>query len=203
MSRVLKVSNSDYRIKVKDTGSITLDTGTAVGTVYVTGNLVVKGETTTINTSQTTIEDRIITLNKSTDNDAQNLAAGILDIGGLRQSGIEINRGTSSKAQLLFDENVSHYDPILTTSIPGTFIIRTADGILSGLRLASISPPDSYDMVFDMNNSLTKLKIVNITPANYVSLLDNTIPLSPDTPEDNFIPNKKYVTSYVLSLIHI
>ena len=52
-------------------------------------------------------------------------------------------------------------------------------------------------MVFDMNNSLTKLKIVNITPANYVSLLDNTIPLSADTPEDNFIPNKKYVTSYV------
>jgi hypothetical protein len=197
MSRILKVSNSDYRIKVKDTGSITLDTGTAVGTVYVTGNLIVKGETTTINTSQTTIEDRIITLNKSTDNDAQNLAAGILDIGGLRQSGIEINRGTSSNAQLLFDENVSHYDPILTTSVPGTFIIRTADGILSGLRLASISPPDSYDMVFDMNNSLTKLKIVNISPANYVSLLDNTIPLSPDTPEDNFIPNKKYITSYV------
>jgi len=197
MSRVLKVSNSDYRIKVKDSGSITLDTGLSLGTVYVTGDLVVKGNTTTINTSQTTIEDRIITLNKSTDGGPQDSTAGILDIGGVRQSGIEINRGTSSKAQLLFDENVSHYDPILTASVPGTFIIRTANGVLSGLRLASISPPDSYDMVFDMNNSLTKLKIVNITPANYVSLLDNTIPLSPDTPEDNFIPNKKYVTSYV------
>lgn len=197
MSRVLKVSNSDYRIKVKDSGSITLDTGLSLGTVYVTGDLVVKGNTTTINTTQTTIEDRIITLNKSTDGGPQDATAGILDIGGVRQSGIEINRGTSSKAQLLFDENVSHYDPILTASVPGTFIIRTANGVLSGLRLASISPPDSYDMVFDMNNSLTKLKIVNITPANYVSLLDNTIPLSPDTPEDNFIPNKKYVTSYV------
>ena len=55
MSRVLKVSNSDYRIKVKDSGSITLDTGLSLGTVYVTGDLVVKGNTTTINTSQTTI----------------------------------------------------------------------------------------------------------------------------------------------------
>lgn len=197
MSRILKVSNSDYRIKVKNSGSITLDTGLSLGTVYVTGDLVVKGNTTTINTTQTTIEDRVITLNKSTDGGPQDSTAGILDIGGLRQSGIEINRGTSSKAQLLFDENVSHYDPVITASIPGTFILRTANGILSGLRLASISPPDSYDMVFDMNNSLTKLKIVNITPANYVSLLDNSIPLSPDTPEDNFIPNKKYITSYV------
>jgi hypothetical protein len=197
MSRILKVSNSDYRIKVKDSGSITLDTGLSLGTVFVTGDLVVKGNTTTINTTQTTIEDRIITLNKSTDGGPQDSTAGILDIGGTRQSGIEINRGTSSKAQLLFDENVSHYDPIVAGSIAGTFVIRTADGVLSGIRLASISPPDSFDMVFDMNNSLTKLKIVNITPANYVALLDNTIPLSADTAEDNFIPNKKYVTSYV------
>lgn len=194
MSRVLKVSEDNYRIKVKSSGTIHLDTGTDVGTVYITGDLVVQGETTTISTTQTTIEDRIITLNKST---AQDVADGIISLGGIKQSGIEINRGTRSRAQLLFDENVNHYDPVVTSSVAGTFVLRTADGVLSGVRVASISPPDSYDMVFDMQNSLTKLKIVNITPANYVALLDNSIPLSPDTPEDNFIPNKKYVNSYV------
>ena len=194
MSRVLKVSEDNYRIKVKSSGTIHLDTGTDVGTVYITGDLVVQGETTTISTTQTTIEDRIITLNKST---AQDVADGIISLGGIKQSGIEINRGTRSRAQLLFDENVNHYDPVVTSSVAGTFVLRTADGVLSGIRVASISPPDSYDMVFDMQNSLTKLKIVNITPANYVALLDNSIPLSPDTPEDNFIPNKKYVNSYV------
>jgi len=39
MSRILKVSQSDYRLQVQSGGSIVLDTGTSTGTVIITGNL--------------------------------------------------------------------------------------------------------------------------------------------------------------------
>ena len=65
MSRILKVSQSNYRIQTGYNGTITLDTGPDVGTTYITGDLVVQGNTTSVNTSQLYIEDRLITLNKS------------------------------------------------------------------------------------------------------------------------------------------
>ena len=65
MSRVLKVSQSNYRLQTASGGTITLDTGVDVGTVIVTGDLVVQGETTTVNTTNLAIEDNIIVLNKN------------------------------------------------------------------------------------------------------------------------------------------
>lgn len=196
MSRVLKVSNNNYRIQVKSGGKIWLDVGTADlddplnprGTVVITGNLDVLGTTTTIESTNTSIADNIIILNDGESN------VGVTINGST--SGIRIDRGqrthpsgTIYDAELLFDENISHYDPILNDQVDGTFVLQTTDTALSGLRLASISPPDSYDMVFDMGNSLTKLRIVNATvgASNYE---DRVI-------DPNDIPNKQYVNNYV------
>ena len=196
MSRVLKISDGDYRIKVQDEGYIILDTGTDVGKVVVTGDLEVRGNTTTINTTEMTIEDRIITLNSGDTGDN-----GITTVDGNRRSGIEILRGDNvndyPKAQFLFDETIDHYDPILNDSIAGTFILRTADNSYSGLRLASVGAPPGQDFSVDFGDYNKVLKVVNTIATQYASLLDATLPTVADTPEDNFIPNKKYISRYV------
>jgi hypothetical protein len=75
--------NGDYNIKVKDGGTIKLDTGTS-GDTIITGNLTVQGDVTSVSTTNLEIKDRIITLN-----DGEN-GPGV----SLTHSGIEIDRGT-------------------------------------------------------------------------------------------------------------
>ena len=114
MSKILRVSESDYRIKVKDTGTITLDTGVEQGTVVITGDLLVKGNTTTVDTANLTIEDNIILLNKG------ETGAGVTE----ETSGLEIDRGSLSNAQFIWDETVDK------------FTIQTDDNTLVGMLLA-------------------------------------------------------------------
>ena len=64
MPKVLHAYNTDYKIAVRDSGTITLDTGTETGTVIVTGDLQVQGNTTTIDTVNLEIEDNVLVLNK-------------------------------------------------------------------------------------------------------------------------------------------
>ena len=129
MSRVLKVSQSNYRLQTATGGTITLDTGVDVGTVIVTGDLVVQGETTTVNTTNLAIEDNIIVLNKNQTGNGITLASPISG-----RAGIEINRGNRPAGQLLFDENVNHYDFPNTTNEGGTFVLKTNDGKKAGLQ---------------------------------------------------------------------
>ena len=181
MSRILKVSQSDYRVKVQDSGTITLDTGVNVGTVVITGNLIVQGDSTTINTANMEIEDNIILLNRG------ETGSGVT----LGKSGIEIDRGLLSDAQMIFDESVSHYDPLTTSNINGTFIFKTVNGELSGIQIASLSTNNATNLVFDLQNSNSMLSIVNST--DYESRL---LPLS-DSSLNNYVPNRKFVTDYV------
>lgn len=107
MSRILKVAQSNYLVQVAQGGQITLDTGVNTGSVFITGDLVVQGNTTTINTTEMTIEDNVITLNKGEQ------GVGVTE----GYSGIEIDRGSLSKAQLLFSEEITSYNPIVVTAI--------------------------------------------------------------------------------------
>ncbi len=102
MSKYLNIPNGNYKIVVKTGGTIYLDTGFDTGTVEISGNLLVKGETTTINTTELIIEDRVIELNKGDD-----LAAGIQGTDAF--SGIRINRGTLPHAFFGYDEDVGGF----------------------------------------------------------------------------------------------
>lgn len=185
MSKILKVSESNYRIKVKDAGVITLDTGDNLGGVLITGNLTVLGTTTTIDTANMTIEDNIVLLNKG------ETGAGITE--GV--SGIEIARGSLSNAQLLFDESVQHFDQIANQDVSGTFIMQTANGNVSGLQVGTILIDGSRpaDLLFDMQGTTRVLKIQNSNGNTYESLL---LPLT-DSAKDDYIPNRKFITDYV------
>ena len=71
MSKVLRITDGDYRVIVDNgvSGKIILDTtsgsDTPRGTVVVTGDLEVKGTTTTVESTVTTIADNILNLMKA------------------------------------------------------------------------------------------------------------------------------------------
>ena len=185
MSRILNISESDYRVRVQSGGTITLDVGTGnvtLGTVVITGNLNVKGTTTTVESTVTTIVDPILQLNFG------QTGAGIGAINDAEfpyQAGIRIGRGNRDDAMLVFDEQVNYYDPGTNTSLPGSFVLKTDVGDLTGIKVASISTSSATDLVFDMQNTDSIIRIANTT--GYESRV-----LAP-----NDVPNKKYVNDYV------
>lgn len=189
MSRIVKVSQSDYRVKVQDSGTITLDTGSNVGTVFITGNLIVQGESTTVNTTNLSIEDNIILLNNG------ETGIGITE----GTSGLEIDRGALSNAQFVFDENVSHYDPLVETDVDGTFVFKTKDDVLSGIQLNSITTLGTTDLVFDMRNTSNILAVKNSDASTYANRLGVVLATVAPTAEDNYIPNKKFILGYTAS----
>jgi len=175
MSRILKVSQSDYRVQVQSGGKITLDTGYDTGTVYITGDLVVQGNQTTVNTTNLDIEDNIIALNRG------ELGTGITE----QISGIEIDRGSLVNAQFLFNETTTHYDGVSNTNVDGTFILQTDDGKKNALQISTIVNDGATDLIFDLRNSNGVLRVANTT--NYYQRVTN----------DNDIPNWKTITNYV------
>ena len=177
MARILNVGHSDYRVRVQSGGNIILDTGINAGLVTITGDLLVSGNTTTINTTNMNIEDNIIRLNTGEDPDH----AGIT----LSTSGIEIDRGSLSAARFLFDENVSHYDPYADDRVDGTFSVRLADETLSSIQMVGVTIDPNVTFTFDMQDTTKTLRIVGSD--NYESYVLN----------DNDIPNKKYINDYI------
>jgi len=147
MSKVLKVENGNYRVAVQDGGTITLDTGVETGTTIVTGNLEVKGTTTTVESVNTTIADNILTLNDG------ELGAGI-SASNNYQAGIEVDRGSKGVGRWIWDDQInwdmggdsgngawtsitglgSDYSPIKIPGVVGTgtnFFFDIGSGVLS------------------------------------------------------------------------
>lgn len=87
MSRVQRVQGD---LTLDPSGSINLNSNTTVN-----GNLTVVGTTTTVSSTDTSVKDRVITLN-----DGES-GAGITG----RYSGLEFDRGSLANAFLVFDEN--------------------------------------------------------------------------------------------------
>ena len=190
MARILNVSDNNYRVVVQNSGTITLDTGVAVGEVRITGNLIVEGEYTVVDVTDMRVEDNIITLNNG------ETGAGITE----GTSGITIDRGSLSNAEFLFDETLEHYDPYTSNNITGTFLLRTDEGNLSGLQLSTIVRNGDHNIYFDLQDSaLNVLEIVNVDPEIYSDLLIDADPLNPDPATLNFIPNKQFIKNYIQS----
>lgn len=123
--------SSDYKIKVPSGGKITLDTGTNTGLVFITGDLNVQGNTTTVNTTNMEIEDNILLLNRG------ELGSSVTEI----TSGLEIDRGTNTdgNAQFLWNESISWKDPWTQTTRNGLWVFQTkATNQVNGIRTNSI-----------------------------------------------------------------
>ena len=197
MSKILKVNEGDYRIKVPSGNSITLDTGTLTGSVIITGDLDIKGQTTTIESTNTTIKDNIIILNNG---EPHTNGAGIT----LGTSGIQIDRGRDSAvvltAKMLFNEAVNHYNPKLNTTELGTYVLSTsrdststlASLQVSSIELSAISSDGTNDngIAFNLKNTNTTLTVINSTSGG--QSYENRL-------VDSSLTTKLYVNTYVVS----
>jgi len=184
MTKVVNVSDGDYILRVQPNGNIILDTQwntttLKYGTVTILGNLDVKGTNSYIETQNTQIRDNILQLNVGQTGNGISAANAYI-------SGVEILRGSYSAAQVIFSEQVPHYDPITSTTVNGTFVMRTADGKLSGLQVASIANSGTTDFVFDMQNSTNVIRVANAS-GGYENNVNN----------DNDLINRKYLYNYV------
>tara|TARA_B100000035_G_scaffold315403_1_gene335852 strand:- start:5622 stop:6569 length:948 start_codon:yes stop_codon:yes gene_type:complete len=173
MSKTLNVNIGNYKVKVPDGGTITLDTG-STGNVIATGNLQVAGTQTTVNSQNLDITDNIIVLNKGES------GAGITE----NTSGIQIDRGTAQDALLVFDEQTSFNDPITQTVKPGTFVFKTADNAIVGLRTNAITTGGGDLYLINSGTGVISVSGTN----NYEAQIT----------EDDDIPNKKYVDDAIV-----
>jgi hypothetical protein len=183
--------NGDYNIKVRDGGTIKLDTGTS-GDTIITGNLTVQGDLTSVSTTNLEIEDRIITLN-----DGEN-GPGV----SLVYSGIEIDRGTYvdstavPRAAFVWNEtnpgfttdedpaSASGYWQIVTGSSETAY--GFADSNLKLRRILTNSSTDGGDLTL-IGTGTGVVKVAGTT--NYrLQVTDN-----------DDIPNKDYVDFSILN----
>ena len=117
----VKKTNSNYIIQTpRDvTSNITLDTDN----VYVTGNLYIEGNTTTISSENLTITDNVIVLNEG------QLGAGITK----GNAGIIIDRGTASYAQLQYSQTAGNVWQITSNAAAGWANILTTGAFLQAV----------------------------------------------------------------------
>lgn len=112
MAKIVRTTDDDYRIIVANAGTIYLDTTGAKydgsGKVVVRGDLEVKGDTTTVRSTISTISDNILLLSEG--NPGPGLPASL---DRPYSSGIEISRGESEfgnaigNARWVYDDNIS------------------------------------------------------------------------------------------------
>ena len=180
MGQFLRV-NGDYNIRAGDGAKITLDTGPAVsgGSVLITGNLVVEGDTVNVSTTNLAIEDNIISLN------VDEVGPGVT----LGYSGIEIERGNTSSitpqnnASFLYDESTDSWI-LAHGSAPGPFNFDA-----SSLRLKQIltnATTDSGDLTL-IGTGTGVIKVFGTD--NYEVQVTH----------DDDIPNKKFVDDAILN----
>jgi hypothetical protein len=187
MGQFLQV-NGDYNIKTAAAGVITLDTGDRIGTVRVTGNLEVDGDTLTVSAQDLQVEDNIITLNYY-GADRTDLPDRVVKNGGI--SGIEIDRGSAVEGNALF---------ILDDSNPRNPIWNIATGTLDAL---------SYDysnfklrrIYVDADTDGGELTLIGDSAIGGIVTVAGTVNYEQQVRAygDDAIPNKKYVDDAIQS----
>jgi hypothetical protein len=189
MSKNVIVTDGNYKIVVPDNNSIVLDTGTSVGTVEITGNLLVKGTQTTVNSATLEIDDNIIVVNK---NESAN---GVSET----TAGLRVDRGgqTYEDVQFVYDESISWNDPQTQTTSQGPkgggpqgpnfggWAVTSASGDILSLRVANIN--NNNAIYFEPGGAGT-LRVIR---AGYEALLTDV----------NDIPNKKYVDDEISAVV--
>jgi hypothetical protein len=184
MGQFLQV-NGDYNIKAGVGAKIVLDTGpsTAGGQVVVTGDLVVQGETLSVEAVNLNISDNIITLNQG------ETGPGVT----LVYSGIEIDRGNTS----LSNPNV---EPINNSSfvwdeINNSWII--AQGTAPGPFDYNFSRLKLKEILTNSNTDTGDLTLIG-TGTGVVKVF-GTDNYEDQVTADDDIPNKKYVDDSILN----
>ena len=113
----IKSLNTDYIItnKINSSANITLSTNT----VYVDGNLVVGGNTTSVTKTDLSISDNIITVNTG------EVGAGVT----LNTAGLAVDRGSLANVSIVWNETLD----VWTLTNDGTTFQTISVGATSGI----------------------------------------------------------------------
>jgi hypothetical protein len=176
MSQVLQ-TNGDYTIKSSAGGIIKLDVGppTAGGQVIITSDLIVEGETLTVEAENLNIRDNVIQLNFG------ETGAGVT----LRYAGIQIDRGTETAGSVFFDENDDTFNIAIGTATSGSF--NYASTALRVNKITSSTGQDLHLLGFDNPSTGTPFN------PDAVVTVTGTVNYEDQVTDDDDIPNKKYV----------
>jgi hypothetical protein len=166
MGQYLQV-NGDYNIKTAEGGRITLDTGAGVGDVRITGNLLVEGETLTVSAENLQVNDNIITLNYGEP------GAGVT----LIYSGIEVDRGSLTRAAVIYNETDDSWGFAYGSAISG---YSFGDSKIKTRTIVTDPAVDDGDLTL-IGSGTGVLKVYGTL--NYENQIS----------DDDDIPNKKYV----------
>ena len=164
MSKYLDVPNGNYKVSVQTGGTIFLDTGLDTGTVEISGNLLVRGDQTTVNTAQLDIEDNIITLNSGEP------GAGIT----LNDAGFRINRGTLPDSFFKYDEDVAGFIAIdeasqLISLATNEIDSRSQNLLLNaGTSTVNVSPTVDYERKVFTYDGFGELTGYNVAKADVI-----------------------------------
>jgi hypothetical protein len=188
MSKVLRIQEGGYKIIAKNGSEIKLDTG-QTGQVTIIGSLNVTGVANYVNVTDMQVEDNIIELNRG-DKGTNGISRTLND----GQAGIMIQRGVNPDkyaAQMFFDEEITHYNPVLSTRVDGSFVLKNSNNDLVGLQINSITTGSSYrnfsSLVFDLGDQGVLSIKIDPTSNPYQDRID----------ESNDIPNLAYLRNYV------
>jgi len=167
------VTTGDYTIKVQEGGTVTIDTGNLIGQLYLTGDLVVNGNTTTVSSANLEVNDNIIVINNG------ETGVGVT----LGQAGIRIDRGSLPDTQILFDETINWNDPVSQTIRTGAFTLIDENGGNIGLQVRSITTGGGDLFLINSGTGVISVSGTN----NYEDQIT----------DDDDIPNKKYVDNVI------
>jgi len=189
MSKFLNVRDGNYTVTVKPGGEIRLNTGVEAGDVVVTGNLRVLGQTTTVESTITTIRDNIIELNKG------ETGNGIT----LGKSGIEIDRGNFVNARIVFDESVVFTNPIAGS---GAWSLEDQNGLTMSLQTNQIHTKGGDLFLINSGNGVISVTGTNNYEENVFVYQGGNInvnggPNNNGCIDDDLIPNAKGVAEYM------
>ena len=164
-------TNGDYTVKTAEGGIIKLDVGppTAGGSVIITSNLVVEGESLTVESENLNIRDNVIRVNFG------ETGAGV----SLRYAGVQVDRGTELASSFFYDENDNTWN-IANRDAAG---VGAFDYTESTLRLSKIVT----------NGASTDLILLGDTNPDGVLTVIGTTTYEDNVTHDDDIPNKKYV----------
>ena len=166
-------SSGDYNIKTGEGSSILLDTGPNVGEVRITGNLIVLGETLTVEATNLNVQDNIIILNYG--ETGQGVTLGY--------SGVQIDRGYNidssqvAPTALLWDEANETWQIAQGTPEDG---FNYTDSKLKLSQILTDAATDDGDLIL-------------IGAGTGVVKVTGTVNYEQRVLDDDDVPNKRYV----------
>lgn len=142
--------HGDYTIKTINSGDRVIIE--SIGGVTINGNLVVTGSTTQVSSTNTTVNDNVITLNKG------EIGAGVTRT----FSGIEVDRGTEATVSLRWNENYKRWQLTNNGSTFGNIAFFGASPFITSLE-EDLSPSlgGNLDVAgYTIFNSVANLNVI-------------------------------------------